>query len=68
MTNETAYQKTPFDGKKAIIQKGHPHAGATAVCLGLGKTVIGPGLVFRNENSGEEFFVFKPHEIKWTGS
>lgn len=57
--------KTKFDGKTAMIVGNHPHKGATAVCQGLEHTNVGPGLIFKNENTYEEFFVFKPENVIW---
>ena len=56
---------TQFDGRKAMIVGNHPHKGATATCQGLEVTNVGPGLVFRNENTHEEFFIFKPENVMW---
>ena len=58
-------RSTQFDGRKAMIIGNHPHKGATATCQGLEVTNVGPGLVFKNENTYEEFFVFKPENVMW---
>jgi len=58
-------RKTQFDGRKAMIIGNHPHKGATATCQGLEVTNVGPGLVFKNENTYEEFFIFKPENVMW---
>ena len=59
-------QKTKFDGKKAlIVGKKHPHNGATCECMGLEETNVGLGLVFKRNDTNEEFFVFKPEDIIW---
>ena len=58
-------RSTQFDGRKAMIIGNHPHKGATATCQGLEVTNVGPGLVFKNDNTYEEFFVFKPENVMW---
>ena len=58
-------RSTKFDGRKAIIIGNHPHKGAAATCQGLEITNVGPGLVFKNDNTYEEFFVFKPENVMW---
>lgn len=58
-------RKTKFDGKTAMIIGNHPHKGVKATCQGLEVTHIGPGLVFKNENTCEEFFIFKPENVMW---
>lgn len=58
-------RKTQFDGRIAMIVGNHPHKGATATCQGLEVTNVGPGLVFKNENTYEEFFIFKPENVMW---
>lgn len=66
MDNEKPQRRsTKFDGRKAMIIGDHPHEGATATCQGAEKTPIGFGLVFKNDNTDEEFFVFKPENITW---
>ncbi len=63
---ESKKKQTPYDGKKAMVIGDHPHAGATVICLGAEATPSGWGMVFKNVNTDEEFFVFngKLH-IKW---
>lgn len=58
-------RETPYDGKKALIQDGHPHKGTVAICQGADQTPLGWGLVFKREDTGESFFVFDPDEVKW---
>ena len=58
-------RSTQFDGRKAMIIGNHPHKRATATCQGLEVTNVGPGLVFKNDNTYEEFFVFKPENVMW---
>lgn len=57
--------KTQFDGKKAMIRGNHPHAGSTAGCLGCERTNVGPGLIFKDLVTYDEFFVFKPEHVLW---
>jgi len=59
------HKKTKFDGKKAMIIGDHPHEGATSICLGADKTNCGWGILFKNTNSEEEFYVFDGKNIKW---
>lgn len=63
--NKYNYYKTIFDDRKGLICGDHPHAGAVATCLGCDSTHAGPGLIFKNDNSDETFFVFKPIHVKW---
>ena len=58
-------QTTQFDGRRASIIGNHPHSGATATCMGLEVTNAGLGLVFKNDKTYEEFFVFKPKNVMW---
>jgi hypothetical protein len=64
-TNEHGYRKTELDGKKARVLNKHPHNGATAVCVGCDRTLVGWGMVFKRLDTGETFFVFKPRDIEW---
>jgi len=58
-------KQTPYDGKKALILKGHPHEDAVALCQGADSTPLGWGLIFKREDTGESFFVFDPKEVQW---
>lgn len=64
---EAELKETPFDNKKALILKGHPHEDEVAICKGaqyaelLGKW----GLIFESKETGESFFVFDKKQLKW---
>jgi len=58
-------KESAYDGKKALIIGKHPHAGTLAVCLGREYALNRLGLVFKREDTGEEFFVFEGFHIKW---
>jgi len=62
---ESKRRKTSYDNKEAFIIGDHPHEGATAICLGCEHTNVGWGFVFKNINTEEEFFIFKPENLKW---
>ncbi len=63
--DEPQRKPTQFDGRKALIKGDHPHTGETAECVGVESTNVGPGLVFKSDEDGQEFFVFKPENLKW---
>jgi hypothetical protein len=57
--------KTQFDGKKALILPDHPHQNETAECIGAENIAVGLALRFRNNSTGDEFYVMKPQHIRW---
>lgn len=62
--NKDGYIETSYDGVRVQVSGNHPHKGATAICLGADRTLIGFGMVFKREDTGETFFVFRPDEVK----
>lgn len=58
-------RKTPFDGKQANIVGDHPHSGCIATCMRAELAGKQWGLVFKNNSTDEEFFVFDPKEVIW---
>jgi len=56
---------TKFDGKMAMILKGHPHAGNIAVCKGADKTPVGWAMLFMRLDTNDEFYVFDGKLVKW---
>lgn len=57
--------KTEFDGREALIIGDHPHKGESVKCIGAAKTNAGYGLLFKEQSSNKEFFVFKQEYIMW---
>ena len=59
------HRATPHDGKKVmVIDKKHPHYGATAICMGADLTTAGWAMKFKNVNSEEEFYVFHGKSVQ----
>lgn len=64
--NSPQYESTKYDGKRGkVIAKNHPHHNSIAVCKGAAKTGLGWGIIFKREDTKEEFFIFDGKDIQW---
>jgi len=58
--------KSVYEGRRAkIINKNHFHFDAIAKCLGIQRTSIGLGYVFKCIETDIEFFVFDLKDVKF---
>ena len=59
--------RTEFDGRKAlVINPGHVQCGQEGICLGAEETKsLGWRMIFRNTQTGEEFYVYNGKDIRW---